>query len=81
MKDRLDALKKNADVEQSTVVPEKPDLAFEPVQPTGKFSLYFNQGLAGLSFLNEIGAEVKATGIVSETCFADDECQAEQESG
>lgn len=51
--------------------PAKPDLAFERVEPNGKFSIHFNQGLSGLDFITEMGVEVKASGSVSDI-FADD---------
>ena len=31
--------------------PKKPELAFDPVKPTGKFSLLFDKGLAGLDLI------------------------------
>ena len=50
--------------------PAKPDLAFEPVKPTGSFSILFNKGLAGLDVISQLEKEVKATGSISSK-FAD----------
>ena len=40
----------------------KPDLAFQPIEASGKFFLIFNKGLAGLDFVKELGVEIKTTG-------------------
>ena len=50
--------------------PAKPDIAYEPVKPTGSFSVLFNKGLAGLDVISQLGKEVKTTGSISSE-FAD----------
>ena len=51
--------------------PPKPDLSFDTVSESGDFSMYFDKGIAGLSFLKELGVEISAKGSIS-TLFADD---------
>ena len=51
--------------------PKKPELAFDPVKPNGKFHLLFDKGLTGLDFINEIGVEIKTKGKIS-TLYADE---------
>ena len=57
--------------EEGTPPPAEPDLAFEAVEPSGKFSIFFDKGLTGLDFITELGVEAKATGTVSDR-FSDE---------
>ena len=51
--------------------PKKPELAFDPIKPNGKFHLLFDKGLTGLDFINEIGVEIKTKGKISDL-YADE---------
>ena len=53
MKARLTVLKTQAKkaAEMGAPEPKKPELAFDPVKPSGKFSLLFDKGLAGLDLI------------------------------
>ena len=57
---------------------KKPEVAFEPVTNNGKFSVLFDEGLAGPDFILNLGVEVKAVGKVS-TLWADHEDKATSE--
>ena len=45
--------------------PKKPDVTFEPIQANGSFSVLFDEGIAGLDFLQNLEVEVKAKGTIS----------------
>lgn len=49
--------------------PTPPALAFETIEPSGKFGLYFNGGLAGLSFLESLNKGLSSNGTVSSSEF------------
>ena len=51
--------------------PAKPEFAYEPVEPSGRFSLIFNEGMAGMTILEQIEVEIKTQGQIS-ALFADD---------
>lgn len=43
-----------------------PALAFENVDPSGSFGLYFNAGVSGLSFLESLNKGLSARGVVDD---------------
>ena len=57
--------------DENTPEPKEPSLAFELVEPSGKFSILFDISLTGLDFVTELGVEIKSDGVVSDA-FADD---------
>ena len=46
--------------------PKPPALAFENVEPSGTFGLYFNSDVAGLSFLESLNKGLSSRGGVSD---------------
>ena len=49
----------------------KPNLAFDTIQSSGEFNIFFDMGLSGLDFITELGVGIKAQGTVS-GLFADE---------
>ena len=45
-------------------VVQEPEIAFNPIDPTGDFSLTFNEELLGLSFLEDLAKGLKSRGTV-----------------
>ena len=64
---------------KSSAPPPNPKLAFQPADNAGGLAMAFNSGMAGLEFINEIGASVGAKGAISEL-FADEEDDDEETS-
>ena len=47
--------------------PKPPKLAFENVEPSGTFGLYFNADVSGLQFLEKLNKGLASRGSVEET--------------
>ena len=57
---RLEALSKG----ETPPVNYVPELAYENVEPSGKFGVYFNADLAGLKFLETLDKGLSSKGVV-----------------
>ena len=49
--------------------PEPPSLAFENIEPSGKFGLFFNANVAGLQFLEKLNKGLSSPGSVTDSNY------------